>query len=43
MYDPIKEEKSFEETKKSELQRIEDAKKWEKEKGEGGTVGCINY
>lgn len=37
-YDPLKEEKLAQEIKKSELQRIEDAKKREKEKGEEGTV-----
>lgn len=33
-YDPIKEDKWNQEAKKNELQRIEDAKKREKEKGE---------
>jgi vacuolar protein sorting-associated protein 13A/C len=33
-YDPIKEEKWSQDAKKNELQRIEDAKKREKEKGE---------
>lgn len=33
-YDPVKEDKWSQEAKKSELQRIEDAKKREKEKGE---------
>lgn len=33
-YDPVKEEKWSQEAKKNELQRIEDAKKREKEKGE---------
>jgi vacuolar protein sorting-associated protein 13A/C len=42
-YDPIKEEKWIQETKKSELQRTEDAKKREKEKGERGAVEYLNY
>jgi vacuolar protein sorting-associated protein 13A/C len=42
-YDPIKEEKWIQETKKSELQRIEDAKKREKEKGERGAVEYLKY
>jgi vacuolar protein sorting-associated protein 13A/C len=33
-YDPVKEDKWSHEAKKSELQKIEDAKKREKEKGE---------
>lgn len=41
-YDPIKEEKWSQEAKQAELQRIEAAKKREKEKGERGTIGNNN-
>lgn len=37
-YDPAKEEKWSQETKKAELQRVEDKKKQEREKGEMGII-----
>ena len=37
-YDPTKEEKWSQEAKKAELQRVEDKKKQEKEKGEMGII-----
>jgi vacuolar protein sorting-associated protein 13A/C len=48
-YDPAKEEKWSQEAKKAKLQRVEDKKKQEREKGEMGIIlllllrdGCIN-
>jgi hypothetical protein len=37
-YDPSKEEKRMQEAKKTELQRVEDKKKEEREKGEMGII-----
>ena len=42
-YDPAKEEKWSQEAKKAELQKVEDKKKQEREKGEMGIILLLLY